>query len=249
MRFLELINKHRGIDFTELQPFVFKPEDKSQMEMPNDTPQNQVLACPFPFFSIEIDGGLLTSSPELEDPVNIVALACKELKPNWYRFFATIEVLDRVYPVVVERLISGNKAVGGGSIDGKEIFDDEHLNGFLNTFVFLTDYYLSRLHKEKTGTVRASGHAKFRDSSGKKKIYKPRNVIYVADKVYEGSQTSRGHIIRKSNHWTVRAHWRKIKGLGLDRNGDRIIDGYTWVKSHVKGDKDELVQPMVRVVK
>ena len=47
----------------------------------------------------------------------------------------------------------------------------------------------------------------------------------------------------------VRGHWRRIdsNSVGKDRNGDRVVQGYTWVLEYMKNPNKELIQK-VRVL-
>lgn len=49
-----------------------------------------------------------------------------------------------------------------------------------------------------------------------------------------------GHI-DWSHKWQVRGHWRKVSGIGKDRDGEYGISGYTWITPCVKG-RGELVR-------
>lgn len=51
--------------------------------------------------------------------------------------------------------------------------------------------------------------------------------------------------------WVVRGHYRKLhnpKTLGLDRNGERCVPGYTWIETYVKGDENAPLLKRERVV-
>lgn len=52
-----------------------------------------------------------------------------------------------------------------------------------------------------------------------------------------------------SHQWRVRGHWRKIQGVGKDREGNYCISGHTWVKDFTKGDKDKPLIEKQYVVK
>lgn len=50
-----------------------------------------------------------------------------------------------------------------------------------------------------------------------------------------------GHPVDWSHKWEVMGHWRKVQGLGKDRDDNYTIRGQTWVMPHVKG-KGSLVK-------
>jgi hypothetical protein len=38
-----------------------------------------------------------------------------------------------------------------------------------------------------------------------------------------------------SHQWEIRGHWRVCETIGKDRDGIYQVEGYTWVKNHIKG--------------
>lgn len=50
-----------------------------------------------------------------------------------------------------------------------------------------------------------------------------------------------------SQAFKVRGHWRTLdnaESIGKDRQGNRIVKGYTWVTEYVKGDENNLVKKL-----
>jgi hypothetical protein len=41
-----------------------------------------------------------------------------------------------------------------------------------------------------------------------------------------------------SHRWEVRGHWRRVAGMGKDREGNYEVRGLTWVKDCVKGPEE-----------
>lgn len=67
-----------------------------------------------------------------------------------------------------------------------------------------------------------------------------RKIVHVANKKeYFKYKDSHGHKIDWTHRWAVRGHWRKIEGLGKDREGNYSVSGATWVLDHVKGPEDK----------
>jgi len=98
------------------------------------------------------------------------------------------------------------------------------------------------LAKEKTGRSKAM-------RKGKKKTYieiKPLTYV-LPKKIYEERPTSLGTNIDWSHKFEVRGHWRKINTIGKNRNGEYCIQGFTWIKEHIRGE-GELIKK-TRVVK
>lgn len=58
------------------------------------------------------------------------------------------------------------------------------------------------------------------------------------DKVAQKYRRKNGNI-QYAFSWVVRGHYRKLHNpatVGKDRNGDKTIQGYTWVETYMKGD-------------
>jgi hypothetical protein len=81
-----------------------------------------------------------------------------------------------------------------------------------------------------------------------------RPIYYVMDKNSKETKPrnidlSKGRL-SCSYAFKVRGHWRTLhnpKTMGLDRNGQRLVEGYTWIKEYIKGEGDLIKR--VRVVK
>jgi hypothetical protein len=50
------------------------------------------------------------------------------------------------------------------------------------------------------------------------------------------------------HRWHVRGHWRKVKDIGYDIDGNEM-KGWTWVKAHVKGPEDKPLVERTRIIK
>lgn len=76
------------------------------------------------------------------------------------------------------------------------------------------------------------------EQKDRKETFKPRNV-----------DLSKGRLSCEYS-FKVRGHWRTLhnpKTIGVDRNGQRTIKGFTWIKEYMKGD-GELIK-RVRIIK
>lgn len=87
--------------------------------------------------------------------------------------------------------------------------------------------------------------------SKKTKTHPPRKYLYVTNRRI-GSETlddlSMDQKVREYSHcFEVRGHWRKINGVGLNRHGERTVQGATWIRSHLKGKKELIFKS--RIVK
>lgn len=76
-----------------------------------------------------------------------------------------------------------------------------------------------------------------------------RNIYYVLHKHDTQSEKHIQFTGTKviSQAFKVRGHWRTLEnpqGLGKDRQGNRIIKGFTWVTEYIKGDENNLVKKL-----
>lgn len=82
-----------------------------------------------------------------------------------------------------------------------------------------------------------------------------RPIYYVLDKKYKSSESYRFCIknpigkLSPTHAFKVRGFWRTFNGkqLGKNREGKRVVEGYTWVKEHVRGYGE--LRKKLRVVK
>ncbi len=83
--------------------------------------------------------------------------------------------------------------------------------------------------------------------NGKKKPHKISKIIHI----YKKKSSIRPHPIIGgrmdfTHRWLVRGHWRKIHGIGKNRQGEYSIHNFTWVISHERGEGD-LVSDKIRI--
>lgn len=107
----------------------------------------------------------------------------------------------------------------------------------------LARYLSEMLNKINSGSY-SLGHVGFSKLKNKTTGHKTEvnKIIYVVPK--KEKQNYRGPNNQKidwSHKWEVRGHWRKTTTIGKDREGNYVINGFTWVKQHEKG-KGELVK-------
>jgi len=232
---LKLIDTVDGVDFTGVQPYVFTPSGDEIDELP-DQP-SEILASPFPKFSIEIDGGFPLTSDNETDAATTV-LYCEELAPDDYIFIMNLEISgEKGYVIVTKYYI--HISACGKTLPTKP---DECHTAY-NQYKNLVHSMLNRLHdrKNRIGLVNEPGRAKYKDLHGKKQFYKPKGVIYCGTRNEAKGNAASGSPITWKHSWSVAAHWRRLtnpESLGMDRYGERTVKGYTWVGHYIKGDGD-----------
>lgn len=239
MKFLKLINDF-PYDFSHSFPFVFTKSDEKQRHLEHT---DDVLACPERCFTIEIDGGWLTSG-EMSNDFKIGCIYCEELGSDRYFFIASVEVAGTPYYFkITESHVQIFK--------NRNVVSEEPNENLYKDFKAIVNYQLIKLSKCSVGFFNSSGKAKFRTDKNVKSTYIPKNVIYVSSKDERPKRTSSGgSLIRWTDAWTVLCHWRKIApdSYGLNRLGERKELGRTFIKTYSKGNTEVESQMKVRRV-
>jgi len=229
VKFYQLI-KHaeKGFDPKDTVPFVFKATEGRTIGDLFESESGSVLACPYPKFSIEVEGNAMVTAPasEAERPIGISCIHCTELAPDDYELVILTENLEERTSKVV-KLTKGKH------------HNDIELKAY-NSIIPIVNDFLNRLNINKSGMVRATGHQKYR-YQGQRLDYRPNEIIYIGDsrKSKQSSETSTGESIDWDMSWNVRAHWRRLHNpetMGIGRTGLRDVVGYTWISNHKKGE-------------
>lgn len=200
-------------------PFVFSQKNDEPVMMPDEGPGDSSLDAPFKVFSIEVFGSNITI-PQPSDTEKI-----------------TIKCIMVVEQKPKDFLI----------------FSFFEMNGSLDVIISLktaniVKIMLKRLNIEATGIE--SVRERVRVGAGKnKKTITIRRIVHVKPKklVLESTVTSRK--IDWSHIFSVRGHWRKMSGLGKDRDGDYCIENMTWIAEYEKGPEDSPLINKTRLVK
>lgn len=180
--------------------------------------------APFPVFSIEMLGTELTV-PKPSDEVNITThcILAYEFEPQKFHYFAYV-TFKHSNCQETKMVISTN------------IYDA------------IVEKMISRLNTQRAGVEYIRQKVKI--GTGKeKKFHTIRKIIHIRPKseVIDPSDPQHRNI-DWSHRWLVRGHWRKISGLGKDREGQYCIKDFTWVKEHEKGPEDAPLISKVRIV-
>ena len=224
-------------DLTDLMPLVFSiPKDhKTPVEISENT---DILACPWPLFSVEVDGtnNFLTIDridkeiPGKNFQYSLESILVKELAPDDYIFYVSgVARLNRA------ELISHTLVAKVDKDSDNEIY---------NSLKSIMHVYLNKLYSYSNGKIQSKSF-RFQKYKNKNKTYKykPKEVIYVSNRVTKENanthKTTQGNHINWLEGWSVRAHWRKLKNpdsFGKDRKGIRNVKGLTWISHYRKGE-------------
>lgn len=120
--------------------------------------------------------------------------------------------------------------------------------------IFKTLYIMSNLPKQQVHsyTLKNSKPEYWRRKGASTIKIANRPIYYVINKEDKPSKIRVDHskgYLKCEYSFKVRGHWRTLhnpKTIGLDRNGQRTVKGFTWIKEYIKGEGDLVKR--VRVV-
>ena len=196
----------------------------------------------------DIDSGVLKKAI-------ISGFGVQEVTPTYYRIVANVclssEKLEdgiACFPMTVS-IKDGKIGMGYSPYD--------KLYKFLcYNLVYLVKHMVSLLQNRHFTIVENLEKINLKARIGRNLVrykYKPKNVIYLCtEKQFKTKYPNMiNSIINKPEFsWEVMGHWRKLENessLGKNRNGEYIVEGYTWVIPHVKGQGE--LKRKVRVLK
>lgn len=235
-----------------------------------------VRGLPFPQMSFEIEGGAAISSlicgengsNETIELLNqcIVCLSGLGREPCIVTLGITLPQKIPFVSFVTEYGVTTHMLQAGdnGGVEGVYVkklkwmhdSDDEDFRSLAKDYsqVVLTSvrYLTNELTQKKTGLYNVPGKVKYKNPRGIRKEYRAKDVIYVSDVSRKSKSTPvvQGRKINWDHSWDVCAHWRKLhnpESLGLDQDGNRVVKGFTYIKSHVKGEGELKIK--TRIVK
>lgn len=189
-------------------------------EVFGDDRAGQAPDAPFKIFSMEILGQSITVPRPGDEPVSLECIMLVETEPRVFLSFSLVSVRG-------ERMVVSSMS--------------NESNGLV------TDL-LDRLKREATGVEHTRERVKL-GAGHHKRVATFRRVVHVRPK----SQTSTSSVpgtraIDWTHRWAVRGHWREIKGLGKDRDGNYCVENMTWVSEYEKGPEDAPLVKKTRVV-
>lgn len=158
----------------------------------------------------------------------ILAMLIHEIEPNKYIFTALSLLQTNLSRVAVT------------------FFEETTLDSTRRQLIFA---FLKIMEKNTTASETTRDIVKYR-VSGTNYIHRINQVVRVLPKNTNKSLVKPlfGNTLTWSHRWTVRGHWRNIKGAtGRNRDGS-LIKGFTWVKDHIKGPADKILVRKTRVL-
>jgi len=167
----------------------------------------------------------------------VMALLVSEVEPGIYDYFAL--------EGTTEDLEKGNIDLGLCYMPGTWK-DQDALFEYHVIVRELVDQL--RASENSIGTIKQKQHIKI-GYGPTRRNYKVRELVFVTPtKMKSSASTIVGHTVDWSHRWEVRGHWKKVKGIGKNREGQYIVNKLTWVVPHEKGPDGKPVIKKQRLV-
>jgi hypothetical protein len=221
---------HLEEDFSKNRVFCFESFSLDSDLKVEIEDANQKIDLPFECCSFEnIDGSpLFTHFHNNGEELECLVLMIREYSPKKYR---ALSLERRIYQGEICRSL----------IAWVQNEDKEDAPNGLNSTLHKI---LNALNKSKLGVQSVSDRIKIGKN---KEIHKIKTVVRVVPKKnFDPSIYSSK--IDWSHRWEVMGHWRKIDGIGKDREGNYNTRGFTWIIPHVRGPEDKKIVKKIRVI-
>lgn len=238
----------------EAHPFFISHQMIDKTKSGND-PGEKIFMIDQPFKTIWIertDGGALFHSPATSGHGWCLGILVREEGPGTYFCEILIAQEDYTRKTHLELytvLLTPETAFGRlpNTVNGMPAFKD---NSMMQTKAHDVLYWTFRRFRsecafanEKIKPIRARiGTGKERAAVKINRVV--RVMLKTERKEYERAV---GRAVDWTHKWEVMGHWRRVDGVGKDRDGNYTMRGVTWVAPHVKG-KGDLVKKQRVVV-
>jgi len=220
------------LDFNEVQPFILDEPPLKTIELER-IEENTILSVPFKLWSFECREGLIDKNTrwiQEEKEIQLFCVIVDEITPGNYNFSISASNNEGI-----------DSEIAIFSFSYKEncpILKEKYM--WLKSFA---KQVLNQIHHQKCGIVPCSIKKKYKHNR-EKKFYRCNEAIYVSKKSNKEFYDNECAIPINWNHsWRVMGHWRRLDNLesiGLDREGNRTVKGFTWINPFMKGDGKEV---------
>lgn len=228
----DLVDKFNNA-FNQSRIILFNKKDSrythvAKSESDNQWGLNGFLDLPFKTCSFEntehdlLTFSMATKSSDKELGIDCLCFVVQEVWPGEYVFFSLCS-----YERNNERLFS-------------VIYSDKRCRLYYilkrKTQQLIGDI---QSHKNSIGIQKISERIKIR-INGEKVIKKIKEVVICCENKRKDKYEKENSIeVNWSHRWEVRGHWRRIKGLGKNREGRYEVNNMTWVNPCVKGPESK----------
>lgn len=233
-------------NYKDARPIFVSTEMKfgEQVEARDMIRDGELFSMPFPccwFEMISKEGRNISVHMDLKTyETQINAVLIKEINPMRYEIATFFEVFTKV-PRRAQHLC---------------LVEDTHdILFFLKSWPILDGFMKKVIDSLKGGRliseqVNRVTHVPMPERLGKTKVKEISQIIHVVPKKSKKEDVVpifRG-TIDWSHRWEVMGHWRRVSGIGKDRNGVHCLPGLTWVREHEKGPEEAVLVKKMRVI-
>ena len=118
--------------------------------------------------------------------------------------------------------------------------DDSHIEKTFKLF-------LREIRKNKIASERVNEQIKIR-RNGKNTIHKIKTIIHVRQNDNPKQTGVYGGPLDWTHRWEVMGHWRRVKGIGKNREGIYETIGFTWIGNYIKGPENKPLIQKTRII-
>lgn len=214
----------------ELVPFVFS--ECSLVSKGNIFNVEDPIDAPFTIFSIEMlsDQPLNKMMPGDDSHSVALCIVCIEAMDYQTKKKAIVPILLVEY-------------------DGDLIGQRYKMVCVCKTVIPLVKAYVDKINSQELGIEETNHRVRVGNNKRNKKIATIKKVVHVRPKSNRTTIIYGRREIDWTHRWFVRGHWRKINGLGKNRDGEYCVENRTWVKSCEKGPENAPLVKKTRFVK
>jgi len=221
-------------DVSSIVPFVFVPRDEIQTI--DARLHDETLDLPFKSCFFEMLGAPITEINEQGAVATIDGILIHEMSPKTYNMM----LLMCEVPVLSPRSAPRRYTIYA--------MDSRNMGKLSVHIVGIVRNLLEQLTHQETGVINPRHSVKMK-VNGQKLTHRINKIVYVSPKSQRHvAQAHASKEIDWSHRFEVRGHWRKVDTIGKDREGLYCVEGFTWVKEHVRGPEHLPVIKKTRVV-
>ena len=223
---VDILAKEAVEKLSEANVFMFE-----SVPSPSETVEEfPTLDLPFPVCAFQVIGSPILKSQSHSCGVTfqIKAFVAIEETPEKHLFYCVGSRPDEAETVLNSRRIEKK--------------------GDRDTFMTtLAKQFLTAMKKRHLATEKINERIKVKTRTGTEFI-KIKRLIHVRNRKDETAKGiyGGGGFLDWTHRWEVSGHWRKLQGIGKNRAGEHVVEGFTWVIPHSKGPEGK---PLVKKIR
>ncbi len=242
----ELAKRTPTVDFSSTVPVVISRESDIDI---------YVQSHEMPFKSMSFEAleryPILDCGAELDDDMKLLVYCyhITELSPSTYEIILMAR-FSHSNNLGVLRLTENTSYIYDIASNRWDFDNYGHSSEIYNGFVSHRWLFLSAMYDKKMQRGTVKPRSTMIGKGKKRRKYTPKDYIVVAPSDgHSRMSKSVGRNITWDHSWRVSGHWRRLpegaKIKGKDRDGNRTVEGLTWIPEHIKGDGPEIIKARI----